>query len=95
MQPNSISAAFTQLLLMFNKIVFILLNIPHPHFSMLEYNITITHSNSSVSYNIEKGDGGKKQKRGQKSNLPNTSDYDCRCKFFVGFLSKERRRKIL
>ena len=46
-QLNSISAAVTQLLLMFNKklIVFLLLNIPHPPFSMLEYNITIMHSN--------------------------------------------------
>ena len=34
MQLNSISAALTQRLLMFNKIVFLLLHIPHPPFSM-------------------------------------------------------------
>ena len=95
MQLNSISAALTQLLLMFNKIVFLLLNIPHPPFSMLEYNITITHSNSSVLYNIEMGDGGEKQREVKSANLPNTFDYDCSNRKVIGLTPVGRTRNIL
>ena len=65
MQLNSISAALTQLLLI--KIVFLLLNIPHPPFSMLEYNNNYALKQFSfVSYNIEKVGWGREAKEKSK-----------------------------
>ena len=62
-QLDSISAAFTHLLSMFNKNTF---SFPkYPPFPQY-INITITHSNSSVLYNIKPEGWGEKQKRGQK-----------------------------
>ena len=68
MQLNSISAAFTQLLLMFNKNPPKYSPIP---LSMLEYNITITHSNRSVLYNIGGlgGGGGWEREAKERSNV--------------------------
>ena len=61
-QLNSISAAFILRLLMFNKNSFSSPKYPLPPFSMLEYNITIKQSNSSVLCNIEKGGWGREAK---------------------------------
>ena len=63
----------------------LLLNIPHPPYSMLGCNKTlmfvrviIVHTNINVLLNIGPGAGEGRKKRGRKSNLPNTFDDDCR-----------------
>ena len=56
----------------------LLLNIPCPPYSMLGYNRTITRTNINVLINIGPGVGGGRKRRGEKGNLPNTFDNDCR-----------------
>ena len=70
-----------------------MLNIPHPPYSMLGYNRTITSKNINVLINIGPGAGGGRKRRGKKSILPNIFDDDCRYVKGVPFVNSRGEGK--